>query len=342
MSSARRPRCGFTLVELLVVIAIIGVLVALLLPAVQAAREAANRMSCGNNMKQLGLALHNYQSAMKYFPPSYCIAPGAVSSGNNASWSIHGRILPYVEQGNAFDRVDLSVAWDAQLATGVPTMRVEIFQCPSEANSVMRTKSGADFTHPQNYGFNFGTWFVYNPTNRQGGDGAFYPNSKLSPASFTDGLSNTLAASEVKAFTPYVRNATGPGATPPTDPAVIAALSGDNKYGPDTNDCTGHTEWCDGCVHHSGITTTFTPNTKVIKVVGNKNHDIDFNSRKEGPGVTEITYAAITARSYHSGGGVNCVLMDGSVRFVAKTVDLQLWRAAGTRNGGEVQGASNL
>lgn len=334
-------RRAFTLVELLVVIAIIGVLVALLLPAVQAAREAANRMSCQNNCKQIGLALHNYQSALKHFPPSFCMKPGVVLSSNNGSWSIHGRILPYLEQANAYDRVDLSVPWDQQLATGVPTMRVEVYQCPSEANSEMRTSGGADFTHPQNYGFNMGTWFVYDFAANKAGDGAFGPNSKFSPAAFTDGLSNTIAAAEVKAFTPYIRNGAAPSTTPPADPSALSGVSGQAKLGPNLNDCTGHTEWCDGRVHHSGFTATFTPNTKVPYSSGGKTYDIDFNSRQEGS-AAENTYAAITARSFHSGGGVNVVLMDGSVRFVAKTVDLLLWRAAATRNGGEVQGGSNL
>ena len=119
--SSKRHPAGFTLVELLVVIAIIGILVALLLPAVQAAREAARRAQCLNNLKQIGLALHNYAPANRVFPPSFCIARGTVLSGNNGSWSIHGRILPYLEQGDAYEQVRLDIAWDAQMATGVPT-----------------------------------------------------------------------------------------------------------------------------------------------------------------------------------------------------------------------------
>ena len=130
---SKNNRNGFTLVELLVVIAIIAVLVGLLLPAVQAAREAARRIQCQNNLKQIGLALHNYHSAFDRFPPSALVDLSVSSTGNNGSWSVHGRILPYLEQGNLFERVDLSIAWDGQ--TAIDNMKVPGFGCPSDPGS---------------------------------------------------------------------------------------------------------------------------------------------------------------------------------------------------------------
>jgi prepilin-type N-terminal cleavage/methylation domain-containing protein len=329
---------GFTLVELLVVIAIIGTLVALLLPAVQAAREAARRMSCQNHLKQIVLAMHNYESAIGIYPPSFCIRPGAVLAGNNGSWSAQARILPYLEQGNAYDLVRLDVAWDDPVnwSTGVPTMKIPTYRCPSEAHPQHRTNANGNYTTPLNYAFNFGTWLVYDPAGGQTGDGAIFVNSRLSPASFTDGLSNTLCAAEVKTFTSYIRNTSDPGASPPTSTAAFAGMSGQLKLGPVLNDNTGHTEWCDGRVHHSGFTTVFTPNTRVPYTSGGQTYDIDYNSRQEGQSATQPTYAAITARSYHGGGVVNSALMDGSVRAISKSIDRGAWRALGTRDGGEV------
>lgn len=342
-----QPRRGFTIVELLVVIAIIGILAALLLPAVQAAREAARRASCTNNLKQLGVAVHNFQAALGIFPPSFVIEPGSSLSTNNGSWSIHGRILPYVEQGNAYIRVRLDVAWDDPVnkSTGVPTMRIPTFMCPSEVNDTVRLDSnGKPKVYPQNYGFNFGTWLVWNPVTEKGGDGSFFVNSRLTPARFRDGLSHALCAAEVKAFTPYFRNTGDPGPTIPSSPADLAAFASGAQFklGPSTNDNTGHTEWPDGRVHHSGITTVFTPNTQVLyQHTDGRTYDIDFNSRQEGKSDSQPTYAAVTARSYHPG-LVNVVLMDGSVKSINDSVDLGLWRSLSTRDGGEVVQQSSL
>ncbi|MFM2001146.1 MAG: hypothetical protein RI963_572 [Planctomycetota bacterium] len=118
----RQPQAtgAFTLVELLVVIAIIGVMVGLLLPAVQAAREAARRMSCQNNLQQLGLALHNYESTHRVFPPStVATAPSSVH------WSGQSFLLPFVEGGNSYSRIDLG---------GIASTRIPVLMCPSEVN----------------------------------------------------------------------------------------------------------------------------------------------------------------------------------------------------------------
>jgi len=332
-NDSKRNREGFTLVELLVVIAIIGILVALLLPAVQAAREAARRSSCQNNLKQLGLAVHGYLVGNSVFPPSFCITPGTVLSGNNGSWSIHGRILPYLEQRSVYDRVRLNVAWDAQRDTGVPMLRIPVFLCPSDPNDTVRTKNGDPYIYPQTYGFNFGTWLVYDPAANQGGDGAFFVNSRLRPRDFSDGLSNTLCIAEVKAFTSYFRNTADPGPVPPGQPSDVAALAGGQfKLGPTTNQNTGHTEWCDGRVHHSGFTTVFTPNTVVSYLHSDGlTYDVDYNSLQEGKSTTQPTYAAVTARSYHPG-IVHVALMDGSVRPIDESIELPIWRALGTRD----------
>jgi prepilin-type N-terminal cleavage/methylation domain-containing protein/prepilin-type processing-associated H-X9-DG protein len=335
---------GFTLVELLVVIAIMGILIGLLLPAIQAARESARRMQCSNNLKQIGLALHCYATSNKVFPSSFCIAPGKVLSGNNGSWSVHGRLLPYMEQSGAYKIVRLDVAWDAQTSTGVPTMRVPVYICPSEINDRARVDaSGNPYTQPQNYGFNFGTWLVWDPATGQGGDGVFFVNSRLTTVNISDGASHTLAAAEVKTFTPYVRNTADPGASVPDSVSAIATLvsGGQFKLGPALNQNTGHTEWCDGRVHHSGITTVFAPNTNVRYThTDGQSYDIDYNSRQEGHSLTQRTYAAITARSRHPG-TVNILLMDGSCRSCDNNIELAVWRALGTRAGGEVTSGSD-
>lgn len=334
-----RCRNGLTLIEVLVVITIIGILMALLIPAVQKGREAAARTQCQNNLRQIGIALHNFESAMRAYPPSMNAPVGSTFATNNGSWSIHGRILSFVEQGNARAAVNLEVAWDAQLATGVPQTRIPVFRCPSDANDMVRTNKGQAFVYPHTYGFNFGTWFAYDPISGSGGNGVFMPNVAMRPANISDGLSNTLCAAEVKGFTPYVRNTADPGPTPPSLPSQIAtmAASGQQKLGPNLNDNTGHTEWPDGRVHHSGFTTTFTPNTFVPFVSGGETYDIDFNSRQEGNSATVPTYAAITSRSFHSD-LVNVLLLDGSVRSVSDGINLMTWRALGTRTGGEILG----
>jgi prepilin-type N-terminal cleavage/methylation domain-containing protein len=343
MTASRRPPRGFSLVELLVVIAIIATLVGLLLPALQGAREAARRVQCSSNLRQLALATLVYESTKRRFPPSMLHTPGTTFANNNGSWSIHGRILPFIEEAAAAVRIDLEVGYDMppNSTSGVPITRIPVFICPSEVNDRVRLKGGVPFVYPHNYGFNFGTWFVYDPASGDGGNGAFFPNSKLKAGQVSDGLSKTLCAAEVKAFTPYVRNTSDPGGqfpphAPPSDPAAMVALAagGDAKVGPTTNDNTGHTEWPDGRIHHSGFTTVFPPNTRVPFSRDGREYDIDYNSRQEGNSATVRTFAAITARSYHPG-VVNAARLDASVHAVSAEIDPTVWRALGTRAGGE-------
>jgi prepilin-type N-terminal cleavage/methylation domain-containing protein/prepilin-type processing-associated H-X9-DG protein len=328
----KRTRRGFTLVELLVVIAIIGILIALLLPAIQAAREAARRSQCQNNLKQLGLAVLNYESSTRHLPPSVEINAKTNTTANNGAWGVHGHILDYLEEQSVANLVDINKAWDFQQA--INGLRIKCFSCPSDslAAEVRDPGGGKVLLYSTTYTFNMGTWFVYDPATNTGGDGAFYPNSYLRPAKFTDGTSKTLMAAEVKAWTHYTRNG-GPSTTtiPNTadEAATIVASGSEYKN-------TGHTEWPDGRVHHTGFTATMTPNTFVKHVRAGETLDADFNSWQEGkewPG-GHPTYAIITSRSYHAG-SVNVALVDGSVQSVNDDIDLLIWRAMATRAGGE-------
>ncbi|QDT15596.1 DUF1559 domain-containing protein [Alienimonas californiensis] len=340
-------RAGFTLIELLVVIAIIAILVSLLLPAVQQAREAARRAQCQNNLKQLALAVHNYHSTTSVIPPSACLSTAGYT-GNNGSWGVHGRILPEIDQGTLAQYVNLSLAWDDQAT--LDGLKIPTFGCPSDPLSFVPRDTGkvARYLYPTTYGFNFGTWLVWDParggSKGLGGDGPFFPNSRLSISHVRDGSTNTLMIAEVKAFTPYFRNHSGPlPANTPVPDAVDDVLGytadSDKKLG-DQNSNTGHTEWPDGRVHHTGFTTVFTPNTEVIWVDPStqEEYDVDFSSWQEGKqsgGSVNATMAAITSRSYHTG-VVQTAMMDGSVQSVSESVTRDIWRAAGTRGGGEV------
>ena len=329
-------RRGFTLVELLVVIAIIGILIALLLPAVQAAREAARRMRCKNNLKQIALAMHVYQTTIGCFPSSICLPVGE-EVGDRGDWSIHARLLPYMEQGSLYDFMDFNFTYEGVMFGDKPisAVRIPTYLCPSEAHDEIRLKAGQPFHWPLSYGMNMGDWFIYDPATGLGGNGATYPNSRLRPRDFSDGLSSTLCASEVKAFTPYYRNTTTAGPIMPTVPADVAALcvGGQAKLGSTLMDNTGHTEWVDGRASHIGFTSTFPPNTEIPYQSNGSRYNIDFSSWKEGASATNPTYAVIPARSYHSG-VVNASLMDGSVKSFGSDIDRAVWQSLSSRGGG--------
>jgi prepilin-type N-terminal cleavage/methylation domain-containing protein/prepilin-type processing-associated H-X9-DG protein len=322
-------RRGFTLIELLVVIAIIAVLIGLLLPAVQKVREAAARTKCQNNLKQIGLALHNHQANYGRFPTNGTYPAGKTSPD---SYSVHARILPFIEQANLYALVDLAAS-----ATSQPTVvsqRISIYVCPVEQRDEPRTDSMPN-RYPTSYGVNVGAWFVLDPASGQGGNGALPYNLSCKPGDYFDGLSTTIAFAEVKAFQAYLLGSGNPSALnapSPSTPAEVLAYGGSLK----TN---AHTSWTEGQTFQDGVTFALTPNSYVPygDAASGLTYDVDYVSSRDGSSATRPSYAAMTSRSYHSG-LVNVLLMDGSVRSVSKSISLDTWRALGTRNGGVVVG----
>jgi len=276
---------------------------------------------------------------------------------NQFRWSALARVLPYVEAANLANRIDFSVDYNlidsngtvhssksALESSGVPALksfRVDMLICPSEVRDEVRVNgAGIPRDYLTNYGVNCGVWKVYDPSNQSGGSGLFYPNSGTRTAEITDGLSNTLMLAEVKGWTPYYRDGNSGNSTVAANPSEICSLSGNFKIE------SGHTEWIDARVHQSGFTATFTPNTKVLCNENGGPYDVDWNSYRvrgwdpANPNAykseTNATYAAVTSRSYHSGGVVNVAKADGSATTINSNIDLLVWRAMATRDGGEV------
>ena len=265
-------RSAFTLTELLVVIAIIAVLTGILVPAVQRVREAANQIRCKNNLRQIGLALQLYCDETGAYPPSADCRMGPSAD----SFSLLTKLMPYLDEGNLQKTIDWNDPF--QMHAAVANHRMVLYVCPSEVNDRPRAFEGV--THyPVNYAANLGTWFVWDPMLGMGGDGAFYPNSRLRPSSFLDGMSTTLSFSEVKTYTAYLRDSGQPnqlGVPPPTLPFEVTAYGG--TFEPDS----GHTRWIDGRVLQGGFTTAMRPNTLVPYTVKGRRYDVDFVSMQEG------------------------------------------------------------
>lgn len=332
-----RKRSGFTLIELLIVMLIIGLLMAMLFPAVQAAREAARNASSKNNLRQIALGMHNFESARGHYPASW-LPPTLPNGTNYEGWSIHAQLLPYLEQQLLQQQIDYTLSYNVApnvitadgVSTKISALRVPVYVSPAEPRDEARFDGGVLRHYPLNYAVNLGTWLVWNPATGTGGDGAAYPGSKLKARDFADGLSNTLAFSEVKSWQAYYRNAGLAAPVMPTSGAAVETLGGEFK----TN--SGHTEWVDGRAHQIGFTTVFPPNYKVLNSGG---FDVDWTNWQEGKDLAvptyTPTYAAVTARSYFPG-MVNVSLMDGSVRAFQNDINLGVWRALGTRNGKEI------
>lgn len=188
---------------------------------------------------------------------------------------------------------------------------------------------------PLNYGVNIGTWLVYDPGRMQFGDGAFGINAALPLAAVTDGLSQTIAFSEVKAYQPALKDGgrpTGFNVSPPRNPNEIEAFGGT------VADKWSHTEWASGMVLQSGFTTCFPPNTFIPCFSSGRLLDIDFTASRLGMSTVNQTYVVVTSRAYHSG-SVNVSFLDGSVRNLKNSIAQPVWRALGTRIGGEITSA---
>lgn len=334
-----RRRRAFTLIELLVVIAIIAVLIALLLPAVQQAREAARRTQCRNQLKQLGLAIHNYEATMTCLPPTAVVVKLPSGSLWTSYLGPHGRILPYIDQGNTYNAINVNLGY-GDLANLPAVARVTgLFLCPSEPQSQPAPNASFGTIGGVNYGFNMGDWYVWAGPN--GGPltrSAFGVNLSRRWGDFTDGLSQTLLMSEVKNYQPYIRdcgvlaNIQDPYNIPPptADPQSVAP-----EY--QASGCTfllnAHSQWAELTVHHNGFTTAWPPNKITPGGPGNAYPDVDLNSQRERIGGP--TFAAVTSRSHHVG-GVHALLGDGTVRFVSSSIDGTVWRGLGTVAGSEI------
>ncbi len=332
-------RRGFTLVELLVVIAIIGILVALLLPAVQMAREAARRISCSNNLKQLGLALHHYHSSLGAFPPGALVTQQADGTLWTSYLGPHARILGFIEQNNVFDALDINTCYGDTINKAAVGRVISGFLCPSEprqepvAHNVFGDIGGV------NYGFSMGDWYVWHGVNNDGPPcrSAFGINFSRRLRDFTDGVSHTLLMAEVKNYQVTIRDC-GPFSlindpdripSPDADPLTVCP-----EY--EGSGCTifrkAHTQWAEMSCHHNGFTTAWPPNKPTPGGPGLSEPDVDIISYRERLGGP--TFAAITSRSYHPD-GVQSLLGDGSVRFTSETIDGRVWRALGTVGQGE-------
>jgi prepilin-type N-terminal cleavage/methylation domain-containing protein/prepilin-type processing-associated H-X9-DG protein len=312
--AAGRTRHGFTLVELLVVITIIGILIALLLPAVQAAREAARKMQCGNNVKQVALALHNYHAMHQTFPPGYRLEQN-LWAPNCWSWCV--RIWPYMEQQALFDQIDWSqwslVAPTTRAMDAVYKTTLSAYLCPSDPTATVPWNRGS-YCH--DYGTGFGpserSRISYAGNFGRGQleanlrvDGVFHAYRLKGIRDITDGTSNTLLVSEIIPGYECMLRGTQSYMSGP----VFMQDYGPNDPTPDL------TYWCD-------------PRNDVAKDPTNPAPCLS-NGGTDNMGVVDFYMVRHTSRSMHPG-GVNAGLCDGSVHSFSNNISLGVWQALGT------------
>ncbi|QEH38838.1 putative major pilin subunit [Aquisphaera giovannonii] len=347
---ARNDRRGFTLIELLVVIAIIAVLIALLLPAVQSAREAARRAQCVNNLKQIGLALHNYHSTIGTFPMASAVAysdPGAQT--NWGTWSAQSMMLPYVEQTPLYNSINF--AWTSWYGIGAAqnstawNMNIQAFICPSDSITGQHNNN--------NYFGSIGTTTDF-PNDFRGFDGGstglFSHLKTYGIQSVTDGTSNTIAFSEGLVgslpggmwtrWRDDLSTAAGQAAMLPDANSNIPLVMTDLKTcsqwwtsrtnGPDINlgNFQSHGfRWGVGDPGDSLFQTIVPPNSNDYPWA---------DCRMDcGAGCGAVFTGYHNATSNHPG-GCNVTMSDGSVKFVKSTISMMTWWALGTRASGEV------
>jgi prepilin-type N-terminal cleavage/methylation domain-containing protein/prepilin-type processing-associated H-X9-DG protein len=328
---------GFTLIELLVVIAIIAILIGLLLPAVQKVREAASRMKCQNNLKQYGLAAHNFESTYQYLPPGEWTRSNDGGTNRPALGAV---ILAYVEQANKFNQFNFAI--DVGAAANAPARRqdVPIFLCPSETSLAAFTDGGVPVGRTNYFG-NIGAVADCRllTDSRAGVFHAFSTTVAgetprgVTITGITDGTSNTSMFAEVMrgnnaGVVDHVTNVQSG-----TISAAPGLYDGRNVTG-----CAGGTvairinytglQYYRGGINHNSFYTHTLPinwNQKTNNAATQKYNCGDSSFRR----------AHIAASSNHTG-GANVCLADGSVRFVGQSVDFTTWQRVGTRAGGEV------